>query len=156
MINKDLFTPLSILLSQENMLQVKRMVSQFNEIFNDDFWESVARVNQLVKGKPGVSIPVEIWEDKNHFYIVALMAGIKDRHNIKIRLKDDSNLVFRVKYSLLKPVKDCFLVQTEVSGFDEREVTLPSPVVDKDYQMDLNEGILTLTLEKQTRDGNDS
>lgn len=156
MINKDLFTPLSILFSQENMLQVKRMLNQFNEVFNDDFWESVARVNQLVKGKPSVSIPVEIWENKNHFYIVALVAGVKDKRNLKIHLKDDSTLVLKVKYSLLKPVEDCFMVQTEVSGFDQREIALPSPVASNGYEMDLKEGILTITLEKQMQNGTES
>ncbi|MGE5604223.1 MAG: Hsp20/alpha crystallin family protein [Bacteroidota bacterium] len=151
MINKDLFTSLSLLFSQENMVQVKKMINQFNEVFNDDFWESIARVNQLVKGKPGGSIPVEIWENRNHFYVVALIAGIKEKHNIKIRFKDDRTLVLKVKYPLLKPVEDSFMVQTEVSGFEEREVSLPQPVNSNDYDLDLSEGILTITLNKQSR-----
>ncbi len=149
MINKDLFTPLSLLLSQENMVQFKKMINQFNQVFNDDFWESVTRVNQLVKGKPGGSIPVEIWENRNHLYVVALIAGIKEKHHIKIRFKDDSALVLKVKYPLLKPVEDSFMVQTEVSGFEEREISLPQPVESNGYELDLSEGILTLTLKKQ-------
>lgn len=151
MMNNDLFTALSLLFSQENMVQFKKMLNQFNEVFNDGFWENIARVNQLVKGKPGGSIPVEIWENTKHFYVVALMAGIKDRHHLKIRFKDACTLVIKVKYPLLKPMADCFMVQTEVSGFDEREISLPGPVVDNDYDLELREGVLTLTLNKQSQ-----
>ena len=149
MMNKDMFGPLSLLFSQENMVQFKKMVNQFNEVFNDDFWESVSRVNQLVKGKPGGSIPVEIWENRKHLYVVALIAGIKEKNNLKIRFKEDSALVLKVKYPLLKPVEDSFMVQTEVPGFEEREVSLPQPVNTNDYKLDLNDGVLTLTLNKQ-------
>lgn len=151
MINKDLLTPLSLLFSQENMVQFKKMINQFNTVFNDDFWESVSRVNKLVKGKPGGSIPVEIWEDRDWLYIVALVAGIKDTQSIKIRFKDDSTLILKVKYPLLKPVEDSFMVETEIPGFEEREINLPQPVKSSDYELDLNEGILTLSLAKQSR-----
>lgn len=151
MINNDLFTPLSLLFSQENMVQFKKMLNQFNQVFNDDFWENIARVNQLIKSKPGGSIPVEIWENKNHIYVVALMAGIKDRRYFKVRFKDEKTLILKIKYPLLKPAEDSFMVQTEVSGFEEREVGLPQPVESGDYELDLSEGILTLTLNKQSR-----
>jgi len=150
LMNKDIFGPLSLLFSQDNMVQFKKMVNQFNEVFNDDFWESVSRVNQLVKGKPGGSIPVEIWENKDYLYIVALVAGIKDKQSIKIRFKDDSTLILKVKYPLLKPIEDSFMVQTEISGFEEREIGLPQSVENSDYELDLSEGILTLTLTKQS------
>lgn len=150
MMNKDMLTPLSRLFSPESMLQIKKVVNQFNEIFNDDFWESVVRVNQLIKGKPEVAIPVEIWESTKHFYIVALVAGIKDKQDIKIRFKDNSTLILKVKYPLLKPVEDSFMVQTEVSRFVEREVSLTQPVESNDYELDLSEGVLTLTLNKQS------
>lgn len=152
--NKELFTPLSLLLSPDNMFQLKKMVNQFNDVFNDDFWESVARVNQLMKGKSGVtspSIPVEIWENKKHFYIVALVAGIKDKQSVKIRFKDAATLILKVKYPLLKPVEDSFMVQTEVSRFEEREIGLAQPVENGDYEMDLSDGVLTITLNKRSR-----
>lgn len=151
MINKDLFTTLSLLLSQENMVQFKKMVNQFNTVFNDDFWESVSRLNKFIKGKTGGSIPVEIWENRDYLYIVALVAGIKDKQSIKIRFRDDSTLILKVKYPLLKPVEDSFMVETEVSGFEEREINLPQAVKSSDYELDLNEGILTLSLAKQSR-----
>ncbi len=149
MMNKDLFTPLSLLLSQENMLQFKRIVNQFNDVFNDDFWESVSRVNQFVKGKPGGNIPVEIWENKNHFYVMALVAGIKDKQNIKIKFKDNNTIILKAKYPLLKPVEDSYMVQTEVSRFDEREISLAQPVDSNSYELELNEGVITLILDKQ-------
>lgn len=151
LMNKDLFTPLSLLFSQESMVQLGKMVNQFNNVFNDDFWEQVATVNRLVKGKPGGSMPVEIWENKDQFYIVALVAGIKDKRDIKIRFINDSALILKVKYPLLKPVEDCFMVQTEVSRFEEKEVALAQPVMNDDYELDLNEGVLTLTLKKLNR-----
>lgn len=151
MINKDLFTTLSLLFSQENMVQFQKMVNQFNTVFNDDFWESVSRLNKLIKGKPGGSIPIEIWENRDYLYIVALVAGIKDKQSIKIRFRDDSTLILKVKYPLLKPVEDGFMVETEVPGFEEREINLPQPVKSSDYDLDLNEGILTLSLAKQSR-----
>lgn len=151
MMNKDLLTPLSQMFSPESILQLKKVVNQFNEVFNDDFWESVARVNQLVKGKSRGTIPVEIWEDKTNFYITALVAGIKDKENIKIRFKDNSTLILKVKYPLLKPVEDCFLVQTEIPRFEEKEFGLTQPVESEDYELDLNEGVLTLTLQKRSR-----
>ncbi len=153
MINKDLFTPLSLLFSQESMSQVKQMVNQFNDVFNDDFWERVAMVNRLVKRKPGGAIPVEIWENKDHIYIIALVAGVKDKQDIKIRFKDNSALILKVKYPLLKPVADSIMVQTEVSRFEEREVALTQPVASNDYELNLSEGVLTLTLNKQNRGG---
>ncbi len=149
MINKDMLTPLSLLFSPENMLQIKNMVNQFNDTFNDDFWESIARVNKLVKGKPSGAIPIEIWENKKHLYLMALVAGIKDKQNIKVRFKDNSTLVIKVKYPLLKPIEDSFMVQTEVSRFEEREVSLVQPVESNDYELELSEGVLTLTLNKQ-------
>lgn len=150
--NKDLFTTLSLLLSQENMVQFQKMVNQFNTVFNDDFWESVSRLNRLIKGKPGGGgIPIEIWENRDYLYVVALVAGIKDKQNIKIRFRDNSTLILKVKYPLLKPVEDGFMVETEVPGFEEREINLPQPVQSSDYELDLNEGILTLSLAKQSR-----
>lgn len=148
MMNKDILTPLSLLFSPETMVQFKKMVNQFNDVFNDDFWENIARVNQFVKGRPGGSIPVEIWEDKQNFYIIVLLAGVKNKQNVKIRFKDERSLILKVKYPLLKPNEDCFMVSTEISGFEEREVDLPQPVVNNSYELDLNEGVLTLTLNK--------
>lgn len=149
MINKDLLTPLSLLFSQENMLQFKRVVNQFNDVFNDEFWESITRVNQLMKGKTRGNIPFEIWENQTHVYVVVLTAGIKDKQNIRIKFKDSSVLVLKVKYPLLKPVEDSFLVETEISRFEEREINLPQSVESNDYELELNEGILVLTLNKQ-------
>ena len=149
MMNKDILTPLSLLFSPETMFQFKKMVNQFNDVFNDDFWESVARVNQFVKGRPSGSIPVEIWEDQRKFYIIVLLAGVKNKQNIKIRFKDHNTLILKVKYPLLKPNEDCFMVSTEISGFEEREVDLPQPIENNSYELDLNEGVLTLTLIKQ-------
>lgn len=148
MMNKDVLTPLSLLFSPESMLQLKKVVNQFNDVFNDDFWESVTRVNQLVKGKSGGSIPVEIWENNKHYYIVVLLAGIHDKHNIKIRFKDNNTLILKVRYPLLKPVEDCLMVQSEISRFEEREISLAQPVESNDYELDLNEGVLTITLNK--------
>lgn len=148
MMNKDILTPLSLLFSPETMVQFKKMVNQFNDVFNDDFWENIARVNQFVKGRPGGSIPVEIWEDKQNFYIIFLLAGVKNKQNVKIRFKDERSLILKVKYPLLKPNEDCFMVSTEISGFEEREVDLPQPVANNSYDLDLNEGVLTLTLNK--------
>lgn len=149
MMNKDILTPLSLLFSQETMLQFKKMVNQFNDVFNDDFWESVARVNQFIKGRPRGSIPVEIWENKKHFYVLALLAGVKNKQNVKIRFKDNNTMILKVKNPLLKPNEDCFMVLTEISGFEEREIGLPQPVEQDSYELDLNEGVLILTLNKQ-------
>ena len=83
--------------------------------------------------------------------MVALVAGIKDQQSIKIRFRDDRTLILKVKYPLLKPVEDGFMIETEVPGFEEREINLPQPVKSTDYELDLNEGILTLCLAKQSR-----
>jgi HSP20 family molecular chaperone IbpA len=140
-------------LPEEYTKHINGMVERHNQLMNEEFWESISNLQSLSHRQGsrggGGNFPIELWETKDSYFLLAALPGLKKKENIKLHFENNDTLFLRVQTPSFKPTSKSTKVHSDFPDQKlERKINLPRPVSTKSYSVKYNEGIFSLTLTK--------
>jgi HSP20 family molecular chaperone IbpA len=141
---------------KDYMKQIKGMMNKYNQLIDDDFWETINNL-QSISHKKGSStsnhIPIEIWETDEMYYLLLYLPGLKNKEDIRLLFEDDETLFIRAKIPSLQPIRRSTKLHSDFPNeVLERKVDFPEMVSTRSYSISYNDGIVSISLNKEKED----
>jgi HSP20 family molecular chaperone IbpA len=137
---------------KDYLKQIKGMMNQYNQYMDDDFWQTINRLQSISKLKEQSMnhIPIEIWETDELYHLLAYLPGLKKKEDIRLLFEDNETLFLRAKIPSLQPAAKSTKLHSEFPDqLLKRKVSFPESVSTKSYSISYNEGIVSVTLKKE-------
>ncbi|TXC85982.1 hypothetical protein FS935_18175 [Metabacillus litoralis] len=132
----------------ESLQGIKNMVKQYQTILNDDFWGEINGLRKhKIKKEP--VLPIELWENVEHIYLLIVCPGLPDLQHAHILFQNDQECTLKIKTNSLMPANDVALLSTELpQQYVEREISIGKSVNTSDYSSSYEDGLLTYKFQK--------
>lgn len=98
--------------------------------------------------KPQPSFPIQVWENDQHFFVIAGIPGLRNGSEVKVHFDDPTHVRLQAKAFVHRPERNCHMVFSDFITSNERIIELSQPVSSKTYSTQYTNGIYMLILNK--------
>lgn len=134
----------------QNQDLVRDYLSDFREfvhVFKNGLTQDRQDTQDIQGNNSLNSLPLILWETRDKYFIQTYIAAINDLSRVQSSVKDGHTLILEVSLSFSRPEEGCWFVTGEYPNSLRREISFPHVV--KDSSVTLENGVLTIVLEKK-------